>query len=167
MARCACCGKMFFFGGVRDQGVRFCNETCQARGYVETLAKEVPQELVSRRVDDIHQGACPLCQGRGPVDLHTSYRIYSLLLFTSWESVPHVCCRSCGMKRQVGNMMFSLVLGWWGFPFGLVMTPVQVLRNLKALVMGPDARVPSQKLEQVVRLSLAEEFLENQASKAA
>ena len=59
------------------------------------------------------------------------------------------------MKSQVGNLLFSGVLGWWGFPWGLLFTPVQVGRNLIAIFTPPDPSQPSAKLLQVARVQIA------------
>jgi hypothetical protein len=74
------------------------------------------------------------------------------LIITRWSSRLQVSCRSCGVKTQLGDAVISLVAGWWGFPWGLVLTPVQVVRNIISLASPPDRLVPSQLLRQRVRL---------------
>lgn len=97
-------------------------------------------------------------------DVHKSYRVWSALLLTSWKTSPRVSCRSCGVKAQLGDTVFSLVLGWWGFPWGFVMTPVQIARNIAALIGGgKDAAAPSAELERIVGLNLAARALEQQS----
>jgi hypothetical protein len=49
-------------------------------------------------------------------------------------------------------MLFSGVFGWWGFPWGLVMTPVQLARNLVELTGGPKSDAPSALLQKFVRM---------------
>jgi len=156
MAKCDYCGTTILFGGKTDGDLRFCNDTCYRQGVLVGLSKQVPEEIVHKHVWNIHQGRCPKCGGDGPVDVHMSHRVWSLVLLTSWRSTPQVSCRSCGVKSQVGNTLFSLVLGWWGIPFGLVMTPVQVGRNIVDMFKGPDPAKPSARLETVVRMTIAE-----------
>ncbi len=93
MAKCDYCGKTILFGGVRDDNLRFCNEKCHQNGYAMVLSRKISQDLVSQQAKAVHQGLCPKCQGSGPIDAHTSYRIYSLLLFSSWRSIPTISCR--------------------------------------------------------------------------
>ncbi len=112
MAKCAYCGTTIIFGGISDNDLRFCNQECHQKGYALILSRELPQDVVNQQVKEIHQGLCPKCQGKGPVDVHLSYQVYSLLLFTSWSSKPNICCRGCGIKRQIGGAIFSLLLGW-------------------------------------------------------
>jgi hypothetical protein len=66
-----------------------------------------------------------------------------------------VTCRGCAFKSQLGNLVFSAGLGWWGFPWGFLLTPVQVVRNVIAIVSPPDASQPSARLVQVARVQLA------------
>ena len=81
--------------------------------------------------------------------------------------MPKVCCRSCGIKSQIGNTIFSLVLGWWGFPWGFIMTPVQIGRNIIGIVKGPDDSKPSDKLENLVRISIASQMMQEQKAQRA
>jgi hypothetical protein len=52
-------------------------------------------------------------------------------------------------------VLFCLLLGWWGFPFGLILTPVQIIRNLWAIFCGPDPRYPSKALRNRVHTTIA------------
>jgi hypothetical protein len=57
------------------------------------------------------------------------------------------------------DRILSFALGWWGLPWGIVMTAIQCGRNIAALFSQPDALRPSQRLQRIVRLGLAEEVL--------
>ncbi len=155
MARCDTCGTSILFGGVRDDGFRFCNVQCQERGGLLKAAKRLPEELVSHQVQLVHRGDCPKCGGPGPVDVHTSYTVWSAVVLTSWRERPQVCCRPCGNKSRVVGAFTSMLFGWWGIPFGLVITPVQIFRNVAGLVSPPDPETPSAQLENEVRKHLA------------
>ncbi len=136
MAKCDYCGSSILFGGVREGNVRFCNERCYNKGYVLMLSQEIPQDILQHKVNEVRQGLCPKCEGTGPVNVHTSHRVWSALFLTSWSSKPQICCRRCGMKSQIGNAMFSFLFGWWGFPWGFIYTPVQVIRNITGMFRG-------------------------------
>jgi hypothetical protein len=159
MARCDYYGTIILFGGAVDGDLRFCNETCQANGMVLSVAHQLPEGAVAEHLRSVHEGECPSCNGPGPVDIHTTHRIWSMLVMTSWQNSPRMCCRSCGIKAQLGGLFSCLVLGWWGFPWGLIMTPVQVIRNLSGIIAGPDPSRPSAQLERAVRVQLAAHLL--------
>jgi hypothetical protein len=157
---------MVLFGGKQQEQMRFCNDRCLQQGTLLAISRQVPDDLVRQSVGAVHRGLCPQCNGSGPVDVHVSHRVWSALLLTSWVSRPQVSCRACGVKRQLGDAAFSLVLGWWGLPWGLIMTPVQVGRNLVGLVTAPDPSKPSAQLEKLVRLNIAAQAAARQAGRA-
>ena len=156
MATCDYCDKTILFGGKRDAGFRFCSEECLELGAMLIMGSKLPHEVVIPAVQSVHTGLCPECNGSGPVDVHMSHKIHSFLFYTSWSSTPRVCCRSCGKKSQAGGILYSLLLGWWGIPWGIIITPVQIVRNIKDLIYPPDPSSPSKRLEEIVRVDLAE-----------
>ena len=116
MARCNYCGTTILFGGARDGEVRYCNARCQQSGRLLAVSNQFPQAQVQEQIWKVHQGACPKCGGSGPVDVHKSYRVWSALVLTQWSSLMQVSCRHCGLKKQMADAGFSLLLGWWDFP---------------------------------------------------
>ncbi len=66
------------------------------------------------------------------------------------------------MKHQFKGLIGSLFLGWWGFPWGLIITPIQVCRNIVGLYIHPDHTRPSEKLRRAVKLQLAANFMAKQ-----
>jgi hypothetical protein len=84
---------------------------------------------------------------------------------TRWSSRPQISCRACGNKSKLADAAFSLVLGWWGFPWGFLFTPVQITRNLAGLLSSsPDPYRPSPQLEKVLKLNLAAKAVQQQTS---
>lgn len=156
MAKCTYCGTRIFFRGKADGDRRFCDESCYRKQAIIDLSNQVPETVVHESVWAIHQGRCPKCGGNGPVDVYVSYRVWSALVLTSWQNLPQVSCRSCGIKDQAREALLSMVLGWWGCPFGIIMTPVQVGRNIAGMFNGPDPMQPSAKLDQLVRIAIAQ-----------
>lgn len=161
MAKCDYCGTKIFLGGVKDQGYRFCNENCKYNGRALIAANQVPVEILDEQVRAIHQGMCPVCSGRGPVDVHTSHRVWSALLLTSWVSRPHICCVKCGRMEQIKDTLFSLFLGWWGFPWGLIVTPIQIIRNLVGMLIKPDSSQPSRQLRRLVLIHIGTSMMQS------
>ena len=164
MAKCAACGSTIIFGGVRQGDLRYCNADCHRRGVLLAVAAQIPTEVIERQIGIPHQGPCPKCKGNGPVYVHMSYRVWSALVITSWRSIPQISCRSCGTKTQLGNTLFCLVLGWWGIPWGFILTPVQIGRNIYGIIKGPDPMAPSEGLEKAVRVILAARAVSRQKS---
>lgn len=155
MAKCSYCGTSILFGGVKDEENRFCNERCHEMGFLVQVADRVPQEMLDQQVAATHQGNCPKCCGKGPVDVHTSHWIWSALVLTSWNSKPELCCRSCGIKSKLAGIFVSGLVGWWGVPWGIIVTPIQLIRNVVGLVSGPNPTVALPELQNLVRMELA------------
>ena len=163
MAKCDYCGSTIIFGGKRDANGRFCNQKCQGRGGLLALSRQIPEAAVQQQVWKFHQGPCPKCSRSGPVDVYVTHKVWSALYLTSWSSTPQTSCRSCGMKSQLGGAFFSLVLGWWGFPWGLLVTPIQIGRNLLAIARPPEPSKPSAQLEKIVRMTMASQTVRQQS----
>ncbi len=162
MAKCAFCSSTILFGGTRQGEARFCNAKCEQRGVLASVANQLPAHQVDPFVRMVHSGDCPQCGGVGPVDVHVSYRVWSALLMTSWSSRPAMCCKRCGVKKRLGDAAFSLVLGWWGIPWGILITPVQLGRNVVGFFRIPEPSSPSPALERMLRLKLAAQMVDEQ-----
>lgn len=162
MAACSACNTTILFGGVTDGPDRYCNAECHGRGYLVSVARQIPADFLREQTDSVYRGMCPKCSGPGPVEVHKSYQVWSALLLTSWRTNSHISCRSCGVKAQAGDLLFSLLVGWWGFPWGFVITPVQIARNLNALLRSRPSEAPSAELQQIVGITLAANALEEQ-----
>lgn len=112
MAKCAYCGTYILFGGERDGSRRYCNAKCRQAGFMVVVADHVPPEDLAEQLSLWHNSNCPKCGGTGPVDVHTSHRIWSALFMTSWSSRPEVCCRRCGIRAKLGDRrLVGLSLG--------------------------------------------------------
>jgi hypothetical protein len=165
MASCATCRRWIIFGGKREGGRRYCSKACLGKGRMQYISERIPEDLVRQTALDIHTGTCPVCRlRRGPIDVHTSHTVWSFILLTSWRSNDLVSCRDCGRAKQVRATLFSLFAGWWGFPFGFVMTPVQITRNLAGILRPAGGRGPSARLEQAVRSMLSGRLLADEAN---
>ena len=158
MARCAYCESVIIFGGARQGALRYCNARCAARGSLLNLSHQLPDSLIQEQLMKVHQGRCPKCGGPGPLEVHMSYRVWSALVITNWNNTQQISCRGCAVKNQLGSILYCFLLGWWGFPWGFVMTPVQIFRNLGAAMSSTDPLRPSDKLQRLVRVNIANQL---------
>jgi len=166
MAKCGYCGSTIVIGGVRAGEQRFCNQKCLQGAYILSVTKNVPPEVLDRQVEEIWRGNCPKCRSLGPVDVHKVHEVWSALVLTRWTTNAQVSCRSCATKRQLGGVAFSFFFGWWGFPWGLILTPVQITRNVIGMSRGPDAARPSEDLRKLVLVNLGMQMLASQKAAA-
>jgi len=159
MASCNACGSTIIFGGKTVGDARFCSDACAQNGPMLSRARQISDADAIVFASKIHGGACPKCSGPGPVDVRTSHQVWSAILMTRWKSTQQIACRKCGIKAQAGDLAISALAGWWGFPWGLLMTPVQVGRNIVGMAVAPDPARPSPMLVQQARLILAQHSL--------
>ena len=153
MAKCAYCGS-FIIGGVRAGVDRFCNRTCLSNAQVLSLAQQIPPQVVDQQVEQVFRGNCPKCGGLGPIDVHKVHSVWSALVLTRWSTRAKVSCRSCATKTQLGGVLSSAALGWWGFPWGLVLTPIQITRNVIEICSRSGEGQPSAALRRLVLAQL-------------
>jgi len=166
MATCAACNSFILFGGDKAENLRFCNAKCREQGEVLIAAQNIADAVVAAAACEVHNGACPTCGRNERVELHKSYEIASFLLYTRYKTNTHLCCLGCARKQQVTDLLASAALGWWGVPWGVLLTPVQLLRNLFALLLPPANAAPSGEMLDAVRLILARQQKEEQQNSA-
>lgn len=155
MASCATCGSTILFGGLRHGELRFCKQECADQGHLLAAMAALPEAEAEEHAQSLRTGPCPKCGGVGqPVDVQEGYRVVSFVILTRWSTRTLVACRPCGNKLRIRELLLSLVAGWWGFPWGLLMTPVQVGRNLWGLASHGADSAPSPQLVQAARLDL-------------
>jgi hypothetical protein len=158
MAKCAYCGSTIVMGGLTQGAERFCNANCRNNAFILNLSQSVPPDLLQQKLEEVWRGKCPKCGGYGPVDVHKAHQVWSLLVLTQWKSRQFICCRSCGTKQQILGLLFSGVAGWWGFPWGLILTPVQITRNIIGMCGGPDRSSPSANLRKAVQVQIGSQI---------
>jgi hypothetical protein len=87
MAKCGYCGSTIIVGGVKQGEQRFCNQKCHQRGMLVAFSNRIDPAEVQTAITRVHQGLCPKCGGAGPIDVSTSYRIWSAILLTYGAAV--------------------------------------------------------------------------------
>jgi hypothetical protein len=155
---CDSCETLILFGGHRRAGGHYCGERCLRKGFLTFLAARLPNDAVRRRTARIMAAGCPKCGRPGAVEVHTAYRVWSAVYFTSRSHQAQLCCQRCGIKSQVWGLLFSSLFGWWGFPWGLLWTPVQIVRNILGM-FGATTSLDECEADDLVRADLAESLV--------
>jgi hypothetical protein len=146
MASCAVCGTTILFGGKSHSGMRFCSDVCAANGQVLAVANTIPDAEVIMLASKIHGGKCPKCSGPGPVEVHSAYEAMSFVLMTQWKTVQQISCRSCGIKKQALSSLKTVLLGWWGFPWGTHHDPDSNWQKHRRHDQGPQWAAPLRRI---------------------
>lgn len=159
---CANCGSTILFGGKKSGNRKYCNEKCFEADEIGRMSDAIPDSEVDRFSAEIRQADCPQCGKNSGLEVFKSYFIYSVILFTSWKQKPELSCRSCARKRQLKDFFASSFLGWWGIPFGILITPIILVANVVAMIINPLHKQPSKKLKEYARLLIAQDILSRQ-----
>lgn len=160
MATCSSCNSFILFGGEKFEAHRFCNKKCLVDGRLLIEASKVNIFDIDVLANKIHKDVCPMCKKNHGVEAHKSYSVASFVFYTRHQTSKHICCRSCALKKQSLDFTGSLLLGWWGFPWGIIMTPIQLIRNIIAMTFPPKFDTPSDDLQISARLILAQQNLD-------
>ena len=87
-------------------------------------------EVYSKLLQDL---PCPICkETREKLNGTISHTVISFIVFTSSRAEPIIACPNCLDKKNKRSMISTFLLGWWGFPFGILKTPIYIYRNYKA-----------------------------------
>jgi hypothetical protein len=155
MAICDYCGTTYRGGAKKDGAYRYCGGLCHERGRV-LLSKldHVPQSKVESFITLQHAGPCPSCGQNRSVDVYRSPRIWSALVYSTWQTNDYVACQKCARIRQSKDLAFCLAAGWWS-PHGFLITPFLSTFNIAAILHHQDPAVPSDRFRKLARVNLA------------
>lgn len=90
-------------------------------------------EEIENYSDLLRNLPCPVC-GNADDQLNgtIAYTVKSFIIFTSYHKAPAIACPSCLDKKNNSAMVSTILLGWWGIPWGILKTPLYIYRNWKA-----------------------------------
>lgn len=95
--------------------------------------KEYTIEDIYHYADLIRQLPCPVCQRTSqPLNGTILYTVKSILVLTYSRRKPLIACPDCLTKKSNLAIATTAVLGWWGFPWGLINTPQYIYKNVMA-----------------------------------
>lgn len=160
---CDFCGSSARLSAVLNEGQRFCSKACLRKARLLEVSEDIPAEAIYRHAVAIKNGSCPECRQSGSrTEVRTYHRVWSIGLFTQWTHRTHICCHACGRKTNFGSIMFCVLFGWWSVPWGLVMTPAQIMANITQMLKPMADPEPSEALVQAARLDLAAKLYKQQ-----
>lgn len=75
---------------------------------------------------------CPSCgQETKKLNAIMVHKVTSFLVITSSTRKHFIACPNCLNRKNNDAIVSTLLLGWWGFPWGLLKTPLYIYRNLR------------------------------------
>ena len=68
--------------------------------------------------------------------------VISIIFMSFRNPVVGAYCKRCRVIRGIGLSLVSAVVGWWGFPWGLIYTPAAIVKNIANIFKKGTASVP-------------------------
>ena len=87
---------------------------------------------------------CPFCKNQN-VKLNATvlHTVKSYILFSNFKKQLIIACPDCLDSKNQKAITTTLLLGWWGIPWGIVQTPFYIYNNTKEKksnrIDGPNA----------------------------
>lgn len=154
--KCDFCGNSIYFSAIKDEGQKFCSKQCLHNARMLELAIDIPDNLILDNAEAIRNGHCPVCNHQNSInEVRKYYWVWSAVYFTRWGSRNRISCKKCAVKKNFSSIMSSFLLGWWGVPWGIIITPSQIISNLVAILQKNKQEV-SEELIQTAKILLAE-----------
>ena len=108
--------------------------------FKEKIAKPDEQTSPQYTVTEIEDYAgmlvqlpCPICdRTTQPLNGTIAYTVKSFIAYTQMRKKVFIACPDCLTKKNNQAIVISALLGWWGFPWGLIKTPQYIYYNVKA-----------------------------------
>lgn len=153
--QCDYCGESTAFGSIRSAGQRFCSKICRDHSALLVKSIDLAPDLIAEHAMQIKFGDCPQCGVAGrDVDMRYVHHLIGALVFTHYSRKAELRCRGCARRANLWAASGCLLFGWWSL-YGLFMTPVFIVRNLRAAFSRRVEVEPSADLLMRARLDLA------------
>ena len=101
--------------------------TDEVLGVVQALQVPLGPAETEELVDRIRKLACPEC-GRSGLGLTAGWIrvVRSYVFITQNDRYTLIACQECLRSAQKRQFRLNVLLGWWGFPMGVVRTPMAI-----------------------------------------
>jgi hypothetical protein len=106
---------------------------------------------------------CPVCgSSSSKLNATTSMEVKSFIVFTHHRKETKVACPDCLNKQNNSALLKSVLLGWWGLPWGIVRTIQAINLNLESKKLNK-AEEPNKYLRAftLARIGKVEAFKDN------
>jgi len=100
---------------------------------VEAQNKEYTIEEIDTYCDLVSELNCPTCGSMTErLNATMTGEVMSFVFFTTYNKKVKVGCPQCLDKANNNALTKTAILGWWGFPWGIIRTPQAIALNIKS-----------------------------------
>jgi len=127
--------------GLTPEAVEVVKAELQKRGFEENIGKGVEAqnkrysiEEIDSYCDMVSTLSCPSC-GNTTERLNATMtgEVMSFIFFTSYKKKIKIGCPDCLDKANNNALTRTVLLGWWGIPWGVIRTIQFISLNLKSM----------------------------------
>lgn len=125
--------------GLTPEGLEALRQELASRGLLaraeksfEARATPLTEERLQAYCDAVRSVACPACGSRTrPLNATIVSTTMSFIFFSQRTERAFVACPDCLDKKNNGALAKTAVLGWWGFPWGILYSIGSIRKNVK------------------------------------
>ncbi len=125
------------------------------QGQINRVTAAIPPEMLQQYISEVHRGNCPKCGAGAGQRPYLAHGLVDARDDVYEDASAGELSAPCGVKAKLSAAVSSGVFGWWAFPWGFFVTPLQIMRNVKGIFAKVDSSWPSQQLAHLVKLDLA------------
>ena len=98
----------------------------------DVQVEEVSAESLADYIGLLRSLPCPFCNRTDEkLNATITANVISFIVFTQYRKEIKIGCPRCLNKQNNNAMLKTALLGWWGFPWGIVRTPQALILNNK------------------------------------
>ena len=124
---------------LRPEAVDLLRQIIKERGLSEDIVKgidvqiqEIDNEKLLEYTELLRKLPCPVCKSTSEkLNATMTGSVISFIILTNYEKELKIACPDCLDKAITKAIVKSALLGWWGFPWGLIRTTQALLFNDK------------------------------------
>ena len=124
---------------LRPEALVLLKEELGTRGLTETAERAIEAQF---RVVSEHEIAeycgllqgqpCPICRSSSQrLNAALTSKVISFIVMTTWKKQFAIACPTCLDKLNRDASISTALLGWWGFPWGIIRTIQALIANGK------------------------------------
>jgi len=125
--------------GLRPEAIQVMQEEIKSRGLsidllkgIEVQRKAISESELVEYCELLRTQPCPVCGSTSSrLNATMTGNVVSFIVFTNYEKKLLVACPDCLAKANKNAMIKSALLGWWGFPWGIIKTIQALIFNNK------------------------------------
>jgi hypothetical protein len=125
--------------GLRPEALELVKTIIKERGLSEQIIKaidvqtgKITEAQLLEYAELLRKLPCPICNGAfEKLNATLTATVISFVVMTNYSKKVKIGCPECLDKQNNNAMIKSALLGWWGFPWGLVRTPQALILNNK------------------------------------